>query len=125
MGESKKKIPMDFPKERRIRLPGEFRRVMRGGTAFQAEDLLILARTNSKGMARLGISIRRKVCGAVCRNRLKRLIREAFRTEAGLRVLPLDVVVVVRRAGTHLGFREIRAALEAFRRNQEGKLCAG
>lgn len=116
---------MDFPKERRIRLPGEFRRVMRGGRAFQAEDLLILARTNTKGMARLGISIRKKVCGAVCRNRFKRLIREAFRTEPGLRVLPLDVVVVVRKAGPCLGFREIKAALQAFTRNQEGKLCAG
>lgn len=119
------KIRMDFPKERRIRLPGEYRKVMRGARSFPAGHLLFLARPNSKGMARLGISIRRKVCGAVCRNHLKRLIREAFRTDPRLRALPLDVVVVVRSIGPRLGFREIRDALQAFARNEEGRLCAG
>ncbi|MEJ5376733.1 MAG: ribonuclease P protein component [bacterium] len=116
---------MDLPKERRIRLPVEFRRVMKRGRAFEAEHLVILALPNSMGRARLGVSIRRKVCGSVCRNRLKRWIRESFRTEVGLRQLPLDVVVVVRRAGAGLGFKEIKAAFQAFTRLQGRKLCAG
>ncbi len=116
---------MDLPKERRLRLPREFQRVMRGGKVFQADDLVILSRGNSLGMARLGISIRRKVCGAVCRNRLKRWIRESFRTQPRLRSLSLDVVVVVRKAGAQLGFEKIKAALEAFTRAQEARQCAG
>jgi ribonuclease P protein component len=125
LGNQIPKASLGFPRERRIRLPAEFRRVMRRGKGFPAGDLVILARGNSMGMARLGISIRRSVCGSVCRNRLKRWIREAFRTEPGLRELPLDLVVVVRRAGARLGFGQIKAAMRNFTQQQEGKPCAG
>lgn len=108
-----------------MRSPGDFRRVMRRGRAFNAGDLLILARKNSCGMARLGISIRRTVCGSVCRNRLKRWIREAFRTDPRLGCLALDVVVVVRRAGPELDFGEIKSAVRRFVDQQGGKTCAG
>ena len=47
--------------------------------------------------ARLGLSVSRKVGGAVERNKVKRLVKEAFAAEAG-KVKPGTDVVVVARA---------------------------
>ena len=53
---------------------------------------------NGKKNARLGIIVGKKTLpGAVDRNRVKRIIREAFR-QHGIKQCKLDLVVMVRRA---------------------------
>jgi ribonuclease P protein component len=55
--------------------------------------------------ARLGLSVSRKVGGAVDRNRVKRLVREAFQSQApGLRA-GYDFVVVARPDARELAER--------------------
>lgn len=56
-------------------------------------------------MARLGMVVSRKVGNAVARNRVKRLLREAFRATDSLFREGLDVVVIARstRADWTLG----------------------
>ena len=62
---------------------------------------------------RLGVSVSRKVGGAVERTRVKRLLREAFWTEAPRLPAGSDYVVVARPDARALGERE---GMEGVRR---------
>jgi ribonuclease P protein component len=68
-------------KRRRLSRSGEFDRVYREGTSHGNRFLVVyrFPRSDQDGAAlRLGISVGRKVGGAVDRNRVKRALREAF-----------------------------------------------
>lgn len=115
----------DFPRWRRIRFAKEFKRVMKKGRTYHFGNLVLKAIERPEGGARLGISIRRTVCGAVGRSRVKRWIREAFRKNTLLRDLPLDVVVVVRKIEEGTGYSHIAKALDTLARAWGKKGCAG
>ncbi len=70
------------PRRRRRRLSrsGEFERVYREGSSHASRYLVVYAfpRSQDEGTPRLGVSVGRKLGGAVDRNRVKRLLREAF-----------------------------------------------
>lgn len=66
------------------------RAVRLGGT------MIVFGRVNGLAHSRLGLSVGRVVGGAVERNRVKRLIREAFRLDQHSLPQGLDFVVSVR-----------------------------
>ncbi len=73
-----------FPKEARLRTPGEFDRVAREGRTYDLGPVVfrLAPRTAPTGYplpARLGLAVSRRVGGAVVRNRVKRRLRECFR----------------------------------------------
>jgi ribonuclease P protein component len=68
-------------RRRRLSRSGEFDRVYREGSSHANRFLIVYSFPRSEGStaeARLGVSVGRKVGGAVQRNRLKRALREAF-----------------------------------------------
>lgn len=70
-----------FPKALRLTRPAQFNRLRREGLARWAGPLRVAAAPNGLPHCRLGLAISRRVGPAVRRNRVKRMIREAFRLD--------------------------------------------
>ncbi len=71
--------PHAYPKSARLRQRAQFRRMLSEGEVFPGQEVLVRRRPNEAGRPRLGISTPRRYGSAVHRNRLRRLVREAFR----------------------------------------------
>lgn len=92
---------MRLPRERRIRLQGDFDRLRRGAVRLECGSFFLNTgpAPASGRAARLGIVVAKKqLPRAVDRNRAKRLLREAFRACPEAFPEGWDVVLVARRS---------------------------
>jgi ribonuclease P protein component len=98
----------------RLSRSAEFERVYRQGRSTANRHLVLYAFPNpASERPRLGLSVSRKVGGAVARNKVKRMLRESFaRLEPTLRD-GHDVVLVARPSAAELVEREGRAGVDA------------
>jgi len=90
---------MATSKRRRLSRSGEFDRVYREGSSHGNRFLVVYRFPRSDedgGDLRLGVSVGRKVGGAVERNRVKRALREAFWSLEGELPEGHDFVIVAR-----------------------------
>jgi ribonuclease P protein component len=86
---------------RRLSRSAEFERVYRQGRSLANRDLVLYCFANQASeQPRLGLSVSRKVGGAVQRNHLKRLLRESF-AQVQDELAPHQDLVVVARPGSH------------------------
>ena len=82
---------------RRLTRSADFDAVYRSGRSRSSRHLVVYLFPRPDGEeARLGVTVPRKVSGAVDRNRLKRQIREAFARLGADAARGSDVAVVVR-----------------------------
>ena len=97
------------PKRRRLSRSAEFERVYRQGRSKGNRYLVLYAfpRVEDREEGpRLGLSVGRRVGGAVDRSRVKRVLREAFWEEAERLPAGSDYVVVARPDARALDERE-------------------
>jgi ribonuclease P protein component len=109
------------PKRRRLSRSAEFERVYRQGRSKANRYLVLYAFPREEAPAdaddgpRLGLSVSKRVGGAVDRTKVKRVLREAFWAEAERLPPGSDYVVVARPDSRDLAEREgmpgVRTAL--------------
>jgi ribonuclease P protein component len=94
----------------RLKDPEEFRRVFERRRFDSDLVLIVYGVENNCAHSRLGISVaRKKVRAAHARNRIKRLIREAFRLSKAELPTGIDLVVVPR--GVNASLAAVRHSL--------------
>lgn len=113
-----------FSRDRRLRSPEDFRRVLKAGRRRSDGLFTLIALPGVGTTARLGLAISRKVSrSAVERNRIKRLVRESFRHRRQT-LAPLDIVVMARPAAASadndLIFRSLQRLFDRIEQT-----CAG
>lgn len=106
-----KPAPAGFPRLARVRAKAEFDRVFAEGRRT-AEPLMVLHLLQDQSPARLGLAVSRKVDPhAVGRNRIKRVMRDAFRRLRG-QLAPGAYVLVARAPAGKADNAALRAAFQ-------------
>jgi ribonuclease P protein component len=110
-------------KRRRLSRSAEFDRVYRHGQSAASRELVVYVFPRAEepdvagdGTPRLGVSVGRRVGGAVVRNRVKRFLREAFWSRAEALPDGHDYVIVARAEARSLAERE---GMKGFERELE------
>lgn len=85
-----------FPKRLRVRRRREYLAVQRSPHRVVTPHFIVYGRSNGSRTTRVGITASRKVGKAHVRNRVKRLVREAFRRHRQTLPVGLDLVMVAR-----------------------------
>lgn len=100
--------PASFPREVRLLKPEHFEQVFKENERARTDSLLVMARPNALGYARLGMIIAKRLLPrSVDRNRVKRCVRETFRVQRQ-RLPPCDYVVrLVSKPGAQIEVRDL------------------
>ena len=115
---------MRFPKSGRLRKRSDYLAVQRAGKSQHGRYFVVVCEKNGQG--RLGITVSKKVGNAVCRNRVKRLVREFARCAPSTRFgkpqefqgwMPdsVDVVVIARKSAATASAQQLWADLKLRR----------
>ena len=92
----------------RLRKRGEFLDAYETGTKVQGAHLVFYMAPNNLSHHRLGVTVSRKIGGAVVRNLLKRRLREIFRTNRRAISPRCNVVVNAKRSAAQAPYEELR-----------------
>ena len=99
-----------FPKSKRLRKRADFVRVQGSSARVTTPHFVfLLDKGPASAPARLGVVTSKKLGGAVVRNRVKRLCREAFRTHPDWFPAGLDLVVIARPGAHELKLADVLA----------------
>jgi ribonuclease P protein component len=95
--------------------------VYKTGRRHHAKFFRIHVKPNTLSFSRFTVSVPRKVCTAVLRNRWKRMLRESFRLNKEKIGPGLDIVAVPTRAPEELQRQQVEFVLVELVRKHRGK----
>jgi ribonuclease P protein component len=88
---------MRLPRERRMAVSGEFRKVRESGQSFRGRFLVLgVMRDESLPSIKVGFITTKRLGNAVCRNRVRRRLRNVI-VSVGERILPGHYLVTIAR----------------------------
>lgn len=93
--------------ERRLKRRRDFLRLQGRGDRRYGRRFIYYFRASPTGVTRLGITVSRKVGGAVTRNRIKRLVREVYRRHLQTFERPVDLVMIAKRGVDDFSYAHI------------------
>ena len=100
------------PHPHRLKKSWEYQRAYTKGKKYWDTYFVIYVYHAQNQQARLGITVSKKVGKSVERNRMKRLIREAFRQLREELLPQYDIVVVGRKAACGLSAQQVEVSLK-------------
>ena len=98
-------------KEYRVKRSQDFDNIIRKKQSFANRQLVIYYQKNNLDHMRLGISVSKKLGKAHERNRLKRYVRESFKTRKDF-LKNYDIIIIVRPAAKGLSFLEFGSSID-------------
>jgi ribonuclease P protein component len=114
-------LDASFRPHERLKNPKDFRRAFDRRRSSADDNLVIYGVENGCEHSRLGISLsRKKVRAAHARNRLRRLVREAFRLNKSNLPTGVDLIVLPRRE--NVTFDAVQQSLIALSRSVARRL---
>ena len=108
--------PRAFPRTARLLRTGDFDRVYRDGRRRTAPHFVVFYRANGLQQSRLGISVKRALGTAVERNRMRRRLREIFRTHRQEIPAGWDIVIHPRSSMAQAEFAALARELVSLLR---------
>lgn len=103
--------PQSYPRSERITRRNDYLALYREGKKRTGRDFICYTLRREGQGRKFGFAVSRKVGKAVVRNRIKRYLREIYRTHRNALDAHLHVVVVARPGCATLDYRQCRAAL--------------
>ncbi len=103
-----------FQKVDRILKRSDFLRLARNGKRIHGKHFVVAFCRNSLGNTRLGITASKRVGCAVARNRIKRLVREYFRSHRAGIDGTYDLNIIAKKGSADLSSKKINQTLEGF-----------
>ena len=100
-----------FPKNTRLLNRKDFVNLNRLGKRYRTKHFTVIFKENGLGISRLGITVSKKIGNAVKRNKVKRHIREFFRTNKNKFPNDLDIVIIANKGADDLIYWKIQEEL--------------
>ena len=100
-----------FRKDERLRKRPEFKSLYRDGKRISRDEFVVHFAPSKGDEGKLGIVISSSLCNAVKRNRIRRIIREAYRLNKGTLKPSQDIIVRPKKSMILMGTKKAEALL--------------
>ena len=99
-------------KDQRVKKNKEFQEIFKKGTSYaNRQFVLYLLKKEEPQPFRIGISVSKKIGNAVCRNKIKRYVRQSFLELKEDVQGNYDYLIIARKPAAEMNFHEVKGSL--------------